>query len=962
VNALIRAAVGRPISTVMAVIAFALVGVLATVTLGVSELPDVRLPKLVVSASYPGLPAQEVRVLLTLPLEDALASVRGLKHLESLSREGTSTITVDFEWGTDLNVAGVELREAVDAARSLLPAGTRKPLVLPDSSDEPLAVVAAIPRGGDLMLAKRLAAKELKTRLQRVKGTGAVITVGGWDEEILVEADLGRLSSHSLTLSELARVLAAANYDYPAGRLTEGANELVVKAQGKVKEPAGLADLRVGGLAVSDVAAVQSSHADPKSAFSTSGAASVGLFVYRQPGANPLETAAAVRAEVGRLALDYENDVTVAVVFDGTTAVRQGLASLGFDALAGLLAAFFVVWVFVRDGWTAVIIIVTVPIAVLAALTALKLFGRTLNLFSIGGLALSIGMMIDHAVVVLEHLRRTVGPAKTSESVADATAALSLSNIGATGTAVIVFVPVVFLPGVVGSLFADLSLAVIAAHLASFVLSVTLVPVLFLLLPTGHREPRFLRQLQVRYRTGLASSFRHPGRVVMAVAVVIAVGAALVPLLRFEVFPAADEGIVDIRWQLPAGTGIPAAAAIAHDVEARLAAAGFPQTYSREGGDDDDSYFRADPSESQERLQTRVTVPLGTVQAAVPRIRAVLGARDVLISLPPSPILRLLGDRGRSFLVTGRQPSDVRARLDAIQKVRPLEAVFPQGSRPEIHFEPDRPALARTGADLTVLAETLRDGIDGVVATKVTVAGRDVDVRARLRWEDRASTDELSRLPFKNSEGDLLEVGSFGKLAETENEAAFYRYDRNDAVIVEASGPPETGSDIRVPSQEAAQGQAVSFALTFALVLSLLYLFLGAQLASFGLPFVLLATIPLSFAGVVAALVAGGVSVNVASLLGVVALFGAVINNALLLYQVFQSGGRSVSELVEGSLTRLRPILMTAAITTLSLAPLALNARATAEGGMALALLGGLTVSTVLTLFVVPLLFRRKAS
>ncbi len=965
-NALVKAAVGRPVSTVMAAIAVVIVGLLASASLGLSELPDVRLPKLVVSTTYSGLPAQEVRTLLTVPLEDALASVRGLRHVESLSREGTSTITVEFQWGTDLRVAGVELREALDATRSVLPANARKPLVLPvDPADEPLAVVSVTPKAGDLTLAKRLAAKELKTRLQQVKGVGAVVTVGGLDEEILLEVDRNRLASRSLTLSELAQVLAASNYDYPAGTLIEGASELVVNAQGKVTEPSALADLRVNTFPISDVASVRSSSADPTSAFSVGGLAAVGLFVHRQPGASPVETADALRTEVGRLSKDYGRDLDISVTFDGTTAVRQGLATLAFDALAGVLIAFIVVFVFVRDGATSLIVVLTVPVAVLVTLSTFKLFGRTLNLFSIGGLALSIGMMVDHTVVVLENLHRAAGRTKTAQAVAEATTALSLSNIGATGTAVIVFLPVVFLPGVVGSLFADLSLAVMTAHLASFLLSITLVPVLFLLFPTRHREPVFMGPLETRYRGLLSAAFRRPGRVGWAVAAALLAGAALSPLLKFEVFPVSDDGVVDVRFLLPKGTGITAAAAVARDVEARLSAAGFPKVYSRVGGDDEDAYFHADPNENQELLHTRVLVPVGTAQDSVARVKAVFQTGDdIEVGLPASPMLRLLGaDKEDSFLVTGSQPSEARERLAEIRSLWTSEVrAFPEGRRPEIHFEPDRPVIAQTGTDLSGVAEALRDGIDGVVPTKVIVAGRDIDVRVRMRLSDRDSLDEIRQFPVKGKDNKLLSVGDMGRLAETDADAAFYRYDRSDAVIVTAPRPwpLEHRTGIRVPSDEAARDQTLSFVLTFALVLVLLYLFLGAQLGSFGLPLGLLAAIPLSFAGVVAALVGGGVSVNVSSMLGVVALFGIVINNSILLYQVFRGGTGSRESLIAGSVTRLRPILMTAAITVLSLAPLAFNARASAEGGMALALIGGLAVSTVLTLVVVPLLFLRR--
>ena len=960
---LVNAAVRRPVSTVMVFLGVALACALTASTLGIAEFPDVRVPKLVVSTAYPGLPAQEVRQLLTLPLEDSLASARGLRHLESISREGVSTVTVEFQWGTDLGAAGAELREVLGASRQRLPADARPPLVLPaDPADEPLAVLAVVPKNGDLALAKRLASKDIRARLQRIRGVGAVVAAGGLDEEILVEADRARLVSRGLTLPEFARALSASNYDYPAGTLTEGSSELVVKTQGTVKKPEALAALRIGGVPVSEIASIRFAEAEPTSVFSTGGMPGVGLLVHRQPGASPVATAEALKTETRQLAQDYGRDLDISLVFDGTASLRQSLTALAFDVLAGALIAFAVVWIFVRDGPTSLIVVLTIPVAILLTLAVLKLCGRTLNLLSVGGLALSIGMMVDHTVVVLESLHRTSGSAKTASTVCEATVALSLSNTGATGTAVIVFLPIVFLPGAIGGLFADLSLAVMAAHLSSFLVSVTLVPALFLLFPTRFRPPRFLGALEARYRRILTAAFRRPKRVGVGVSAMLLVGVALLPGLRFEIFPASDEGLVEIRTTLPPGTGLAAAGAVAREYEVQLSAAGFPRTYSRAGGDDDDAYFRADPNESREVLHTRVLVAQGSAEPSLRRIRDAFPEPETEVFVPPHPLLRLLGGGlGGAFVVLGSQPSAVRDRLAEIRAQRSdlVLRAFPEGIRPEVRFQPDRPALARTGADLSEVAEVLRGGLDGISATQVVVAGRDVDVRVRMRAADRASLEAIKRFPVRDKEGALQTVGELGALTEAQGEAAFYRYDRSDAVIVAAPRLwREERPDIEVPSEENAREHAAAFTVVFALVIVLLYLFLGAQLGAFGLPLVLLAAVPLSFTGVVAALAAGGVSVSAASMLGVVALFGTVINNSLLLFQACRGPG--ALSVLEGSLSRLRPILMTAAITALSLLPLALHARSSAEGGMALAVVGGLSVSTVMTLIVVPLLFARK--
>jgi multidrug efflux pump subunit AcrB len=1000
---LIAAALRRPVATLMIFAGVVILGTSAALALRLELLPELTIPKLTVSTSYPGLPSSEVRSLITIPLEDQLASVKGVRRVTSISRDSLSIITLEFSWGEDMVSAAVRTRESIDVAYTALPSDAGKPQVLSiEAGERPIAIVSVRPRVGDLAFARRLGEREIKTRLQQVDGVGSVVISGGAVEEVVVSVDQSLMASKGLSLTDVASLVGKNNYDYPTGTVTEGDLEYLVKAAGTVGDPAALGAFRFAGgrsgLRLSDIAVITLETRERLSFFQVDGAESVGLSVMKRKGASPIKVAAAIKEEVARLAASYGNDVDISVVSDGSLFIAASLRNLALSTLAGSLIAFLVLIAFIRDLRTAALLMLSLPIAVTVTLLALQGFGRTINIMSLGGLALGIGLIVDNNVVILENLqKRHAGIRATAHSVLRRTLELASSRVGSTLTLVVVFLPVIFLPGLLGALFTDLSLSVIFAQVASFLTSITLMPVLFLLLEGGAsvRPARRTRAWSDSlFRRTLASTFRKPWMVATAVALLTGLGALCLPLLGFEFMPAQDIGEIDVAVIMPYGTELERSAAVSTDASRLLGRmAGVRRVFARAGGEPGDAQYYADPEERREIIHIRVI--LGehrgrTSESVAAAIRSSLAieAATVEVSLPGSiaaPLLGL-GKGGRGIVVKGATQDEAQNRARTISarfgvdgaagRLSTRVSLQPEGERAEVRLVPDRDAITMAGLSLADLAETIRNAITGSYPSRMSLEGREVDVRVRLNRRQASRPEDLPALVVGTPGGSEVRLSELVQVRSESATPALYRRDRADAVIIDIE--PAQGSDGSIVAEigslakryewlQSVEGSVLAENLSsllgvFALVLVLLYLVLGAQFESFILPALLLTALPLSFSGISLALAVSVKPVSFDSALGIIVLFGIAVNNSIILYETYSARRKAgiplVAAVYQGTADRMRPILITMLITVLSLFPVAADPTHTsAESGMAVAIIGGLFVSTILTLFVLPRLF-----
>jgi hydrophobic/amphiphilic exporter-1 (mainly G- bacteria), HAE1 family len=993
-----RLAVRRPVGTLMLFVGLLIFGLFASARLPLDFLPAISMPTLLMSASYPGASSEEVRQLVTIPLEDAFASLKGVRAIRSVSRRGVATLTLDFQWGSDMTIAGVEAREIIDAAYPLLPQEVERPHVLSvDPNARPVLILGVRSRG--LGTARMLADREIKTALQQVEGVGSVTLVGGSEEEVQVQVDQSRLLAAGLTIDDVASFLAGANVDLPSGSFVEGSSEFLVRTRGRVTSPEELADLRIptrggGGIRIRDVADVARRPKEQVSLFTANAAEFVGLEVRGRGGESPVRLSQRLRVEIRRLSRAYGNSLDIEIMEDSATTILHSIRGLTTAGCVGGAAAFVVMFLFLRRFRPSVILIASVPCSVLFCLLLLWITGRTINVMSLGGIALSVGMLVDDGVVVLENLQRRIyGPAdgRVKEMIVRATSEVAGSILGSTLTTIVVFVPVLFLPGLIGALYADLALAVVFCLLASLIVSVTLIPVLFLI--TFPRQPEWTGERALRsgpmergYRRMLAAALRRPRVVAIALLGIALATIPLVPLTRRELVAPFDSGMINVRIVASPSTSLEQLKRIALSASARiLSLPNVASVWSRAGGENEDTFYLADPETSRETVTMSVQTRYGRrpdslpIAAALRDMVTVEGA-DVSVALPRSSLAQLLGLRGTGLELSclGATPQEARARAGQIvQELRqadPSAVVHIAEAAPmgELRYTPDRESLSRSGASVAAVARATWEGLEGAMSTRLTSGGRDYDVRILLSQGDRSDRESLAALRVRTPSGGVVETGEIVRIGEGTSPSVLVRENRRDLSLVRIESSafsPELDSaiaraasiDVIDETRSIFARHSAEIALVLGIALLLLYLLLGAQFESFIQPLIILVAVPLATTGVLGALILTGQSLNLSSGLGVLVLFGIVVKTSIILFANYRrridAGAHSSFAVYTGTSERLRPILISTLATIAGLLPIAVNLNGlSTEDGIAIAIIGGLIFSTALTLFVVPLI------
>lgn len=995
---MIEGCVGRPVAVVMALSALLLAALRSAAELPVEKLPDLSVPRVAVECSYPGLSAEDIRSVLTLPVEDALSSVRGLERLRSVSRPSSAVIVLDFAWGTDPSAASVLVREAIDSVYTRLPEGAEKPKVLPGEGEgEPLAVVGLRSRSGDAASARVLAEYELRSRFRRIDGVAAVVLSGGVEREAALLVDPRRVHARGLGPLELARTIASEWVNVPAGNAREGDMELVMVAAGRPESVEALSRSVLpapgGPFVPGEDGELVLRNAKRRSVFVADGEAVTALELFRKPGSDPLALSRSIDSVLAGAVSDFSRDFELTLLYDGSAEIRSGLGDLARSALLAAAAVVLTLAVFLRSLRGSLLAALSIPVSAAAALCALALGGRSLNAMSLGGLALGVGLVSDTAVVVLDLLVRRFGGERTRPAPTDmaaAAATLSASSFGSTATTAVVFLPVVFLPGPLGALYGDLSLSLVSSIAASWLYSQLALPALYrLTLPSKRSSRSGVRRffLEARYRRLLRACFRNPLAPIAVSAVLTLLGAAALLTAPLRFVPPEDAAELAIAVDFPSGTDLDALEREGRRLS-RLAAEqdGVAAVFGRAGAEAEDLLRRSSLDYRRERLLLRCILAKGAdPETVLSALRNTLGA-GILLSLPQDRLERLLGLSSAHTLVargSGLEEAEERwSRAAALLRTGGGAAAvtrLPAGERTELRLTPRREAAAATGISTAAMAESLRTATEGQVAARLELEGRPLDVRVAGTAPPAAlrSEDYIASHPLQASSSAPVFLGSVAAVERRTARAALARLDRSDAVYLEVRPGAGKGRELSAALDSAAKtvpgiGRAdesvfrrygSSLTLTVVLVLILLYLTLGAQFESFSLPLLLMACIPLALSGSGPAIRAASGGLDSGSVIGLVVLFGLAVNNGIVLYEISRDGRAgglgAVAAAYRGASDRLRPVLATACTTVFALIPVVFAPLGAGQRSMAAAMLGGVAASTLLALFVLPPIFAR---
>ncbi|MCL2196193.1 MAG: efflux RND transporter permease subunit [Treponema sp.] len=999
---LISIFVSRPVTAIMILAALIMAAIFSLFSLSVNRLPEFSIPRVTVETVYSGMAAEELRSMVTIPIEDGLSPVKGLERMRSVSRDNRSVISLDFRWGTDPMAASVLVREAIDAIYPALPEGVRKPTVTSgDSGAEAHAVIAVSSHNGNNEFARKLAEYEIQARLRRIDGVGSVVLSGGEVNEEKLLLDTARLSALGLSPSDFINLLAQETADISAGNAREGNMELVVVSSGKPDSVSSLSQtilpVNGGSIRVEDTGEMVYASAKQESIFVYNGKEAAALEVYHRPGADPLRLSREIKKTVNEAASAFSRDAKIELAAESSSSLISGITGLLISAALGALAVTAVLLFFIRRLKYSLLAALSIPISIAAGVCVLSITGKSLNGMSLGGLAMGIGLVSDISVIILDLLHRafekyTVKP--KPDEIACKVSSIAGSSAASTLTTALVFIPVIMLPGQLGSLFGDIAIALVASVTAGWLYAQFFLPSLYLLFWGSSAslrlkiDPKYTvntdGSLVIKYASFLSSVLRKSNKIFIT-AVLLSVLGFLTLILQPVVFINPDNAEeVWVSVIFPPGTMLHAAEKSGIDTSSLIS--GLPSVktvYGRAGAEEEDVNRRADINYRKEELILRCVPEKGVkAEKALSDINAILKNNNDLLYSTLNPRIEtyfprdrteaLLGlSSQRTYVIKGNNRDELLERIDTAQDAFNSAAVTanlrPSGQRLELRLYPNREASAFLSMPAAQIAQTLFILNEGIVTTKLEIEGKPLDVRVM----GKTSEEPLSRLeqiPLKTGNGKTVYLGSISKIERKEAEASLARLDRSDVIYADFSSGeklPKAVSDLASryswfsgADESVFKRYFTSLIVYVFLVLILLYMAMGAQFESFLLPLILMMTIPFSLAGAGPALLLSGSKIDSGAILGLTALFGLVVNNSLILFEIsdqkIRAGLCAQDAVYSGACERFQAILITMVTTVFALLPLIFSPLGNSQKSMAAAMLGGLTVSTLISLFAVP--------
>jgi HAE1 family hydrophobic/amphiphilic exporter-1 len=998
----------RPVTTVAATLALVLLGSVSLGRLPVALLPDVSLPVLTVRTAYPGAAAAEVSRLVAEPIEEAVAATPGRVELRSVSRNGGATTTLRFAWGTAMPATVLAVRERLDNARARLPQDAARPTLLTsDPGERPIAILA-VSGPGDLRAAARTARDVHARRLEQLAGVASVALVGAPEDEIRIDLSPERLRALGLTPGDVAQSIRSANAAARGGTVRRGQFRFAVRALTEFRQLDEIGGTPVGprgsGATLADVATIRLGAADPRTLVRLDGQPAVGLVIYKDAGANTV----AVTREMERTLETLRREipaVRLTVVAAQAGFVVDALSNLAQEILIGGALSLLVILLMMGDTRSSLAVALIVPLSVLIALVMLQALHVTINVLSLGGLALGVGLLVDNAIVVAEATgrRRETGLAPL-EAARSAVRDLTGPLVAGTLTEVLIFGLIIFVQGLAAALFRDLALSVLATLTVSLVLALTLMPVLLVgrrgyrpgaeLLPlprtsrlTTALEP-FGHRVAEWYEAGMRWSLARPGTVFAGYAALLALTVWIAVVLPKEVLPQVDEGTVVASLQLPEGTALEETARQVARVEDVARRMGSRNVYARVGEATDEEVLGGANPGSGATAQLVVQVPQGTnaarfaeaLRAAVPDLAKGALALDLA---GQSEFGALIGREGHTVRaeVSAPRPEDAAqwadtvrralARLPRLADVRDPYAA----SQPTLELGLERERIARLGLSAERVADAVAGGLGGVAASEL----RETDRRTPMRVRLAGSGNENLEAALATLVGGVP-VAQLVSVREVRAPTEIVRVNQRPVAMVEAvvreGGTARAARDVarvlgglRAPAgvtwqvagaEEERRRTTSEFLLVAVLSVALMYLVLAGAFASFTTPLLVMLTVPLAGAGGLFLLWVTGQSLNAVALIGIVVMIGLADNEAVVKLDAIRqlrAAGHSVDEAVLlGGRQRLRAIGMTVLTTIVGVVPLQFGV---GGGGalyqpLAATVIGGSVTATLVTFFVLP--------
>lgn len=972
--------------------------------------PDISFPVIAIITTYTGVAPADMETLITKPIEEAVASVENIKHIRSMSKLGASLVLAEFEWGIDLDKSEKDIRNNVDFIREFLPDEATEPLIVAfDPQKMPILFMSVSGPMGPAEL-RELSKRKIKPAFERIVGVASADTAGGLKRQIQVQIDPAKLHAQGLSVDTIVSTLRRENLQVPGGKLDEGETEFSIRTLSEYTSVEQIADTVIGyrketPIYIKNVARVRDTYEEPTRVIRSNRKPGVLLIVSKNSTANTVQVGDRVIDEVPEIVRRLPEGVKIGVIFNQADFIKRSISNLSYTAVQAFFLAGLVLLFFLHNIRASVIVALSIPISIVVTFGVLDLAKLTLNMMSMAGLALAVGLLVDNSIVVLENIFRHFREGGNLLDSADqGTAEVATAIIASALTTISVFFPVLFVPGIAGVMFNDMALTICFSLFCALLVSLTLIPLLsskFLRI-SGEGGHKFFEKISNGIDTRLQNLIRgysrtlnwclnHRKITLMIAFISLAGSLALVPKVGMDFFPKMDQSHFEVKLERAPGTSLKSTEMtfrhiedIIHDIIPELknqsTDIGVGEAFGAfaKGSYGGDIHVNLIDMGKRKRKQIEIESALRKKMEQIPGISFSI-TRGHFLGEEGDLIIYLYGenlDAGRILSEKMKEATnDVSGAVDVTTS---LEA-----GRPELQIMLDRDRISALGLSAFQVANAISTYIKGTRASLFRDRGEEYDILVQLDPRYRENTKILKDLFVTNPSGDQIPLSSIARIRRGLSPSSILRRDQQRVVNISVSVHGRNLGDvtrdvekrlnkINIPSDfsyelgGSAQDMRASFkwlGVAFCGATLIVYMVMASLYESFMAPFIIFLTIPLAIVGVILILLLTGTPLSVVAFIGVIMLAGIVVNNSIVLVDYInrlRARGHSIREAVmEGGRTRLRPILMTALTTILALTPLALGLGSGGEAWspMARSVIGGLAASTFLTLLVIPVIY-----
>jgi len=1011
--------VHRPVTTLMIFIAMVVLGLMSLLLLGIDLMPEIEIPAMSVVTLYEGAGPEEIETLITEPLEDILSTISGVDEVLSVSKEGISSVILKFEWGENIDEAANDVREKLDMVKELLPEEAETPIVFKFDIDMMPIMIIGVTAEESYSRLDKIVEDQITDPLKRVDGVAAAAAHGGLERQVRVEIDHDRLAALNLSVAQLVPILAAQNVSVPGGNIRSGYKDFLVRTPEEFASPEEVGEVVIaapGGTPVKlkDIAEIKDLFKERTYDVRLNGKHAMAVFVQKQSGGNTVEVSKAVRAKLEEVKANLPPDVTMNVVMDNSEFIMASVFNLRDNVFWAITFVFLIVLFFLGSFRASLIVATSIPTSLIITFLLMYLAGYTINTTSLAALAVAVGEVVDAAVVVVDniHRHRQKGH-RLRESAIHGTNEVGVAVVASTLTTIAIFVPIVFVGGITEIIFGQFAMIITMSLVASLLTSLMLVPMLcskFLKIDEKDKPARLdflyragervLTWIEDRYSQLLAWTLRHRGTVLAGCVLIFIWCLSLTLFVGREFFPQEDQNQMVAEFELPVGTRYERAGRVgrqlsqivqshvpeSRDIYVRWGVVGEAGAQQMIG--DMETYTgmvfiklvdKEDRSAPPKELIERLRPITDRIPGAVIRYGIRDPFEELLFGTAGALSIELYGhDMARA----GEYAEQVRQAIARIGGVEDI-TVSRKEEKPEVKVLVDREKASQLGLDVRTIGKAVETMFAGTTATRYREGGDEYDVEIRLRPQDRQRIQDLRDVCVNTPMGGQVCLANFAEIEEGFGPTRIERKDQAryltvsaqvrgrdlgsvaeevEAALARIPAPP--GFSHKIAGAEEQRQEAFRLLiLAVGLGMVLVYMVMASQFESYRDPFIIFLSVPFGIVGVVLVLALTGIAMSIVTFIAVILLVGLVVNNGIVLISYIgilrQRGYDAYTAIMEGGRSRLRPILSTTLTTLLGLSPLMFSRGAGSEvwGPFAIASVGGMTLSTLVTLVLMPTLY-----